>query len=136
MEKGVIVTLTGDHVVETARVLAIRLIEHDRAVETFDAAMIDALGGARHAGLAAGLLARNGVIVVVAGVCLTGTDISGTTLPSIEFEVAKHDTPDFAAEKALDELAEAGILKIEDATYSDEDEERIRKRLADLGYIE
>ena len=59
-----------------------------------------------------------------------------TEIPSIEFEVATHDTPDFAAEKVLDELAEAGILTLEDAGYSDEEEERIRKRLADLGYIE
>ncbi len=55
---------------------------------------------------------------------------------SLDFQVSQHDTPDFAAEKALDRLAAEGLVDLEDQDYSPEEEERIRKRLAELGYIE
>jgi len=78
---------------------------------------------------------------------------SGNVSPSVEFVVAccqeavapegavrietdAHDTPDFAAEKALDILAEKGSISLELHDYTPEEEEQIRKRLADLGYIE
>jgi len=51
-------------------------------------------------------------------------------------EVSPHDTPDFAAEKILDLLDERGVISMESEDYSPEEEEAVRKRLADLGYIE
>ena len=131
MDKGAIVVLTGAHVVETARALVIRLIELNRTVEALDTS-----AGITHAVSAAEQLTRDGKIVVVADDRYSKASVSETDTRSIEFEVAPYDTPDFAAEKVLDELVEAGVLTMEDAVYSDEDEERIRKRLADLGYIE
>ncbi len=51
-------------------------------------------------------------------------------------EISAHDTPDFAAEKVLDLLHDHGVISLEPEGYTPEDEEAIRKRLADLGYIE
>lgn len=55
---------------------------------------------------------------------------------SLSVEVDDHDTPDFAAEKIIDTLAECGAVSLEKADYTPEEEEQIRKRLQDLGYIE
>lgn len=51
-------------------------------------------------------------------------------------EVSPHDTADFAAEKILDLLAEHGVVSLESEGYTPEEEEQIRKRLSDLGYID
>jgi hypothetical protein len=50
--------------------------------------------------------------------------------------VSPNDTPDFAAEKILDLLDEKGIISLESGGYTPEEEEAIRRRLTDLGYIE
>ncbi len=50
--------------------------------------------------------------------------------------ISAHDTPDFAAEKILDVLHENGVISLESETYTPEEEEEIRKRLSDLGYID
>jgi hypothetical protein len=130
VDKGITVRLTGVNVPETTRALATRLVELGRKVEVLEPAHAERLGGDAGAALACRLLSRNGVIVVAA---YEGRDPEGD---SVEAEIDAHDTPEFAAEKILDGLAEAGIITLESADYTPEEEEEIRKRLADLGYIE
>lgn len=130
MEKGITVRLTGHSVPETVRALATRLVEMGKRVEVIDAAHVDRFGGDAGAAYACRLLSRNGVLVVAG---YEGREPEGEY---IEAEVDVHDTPDFAAEKIVDALAEAGFVELESADYSPEEEEEIRKRLADLGYIE
>lgn len=103
---GIRVDITGAGALEVADVLKARLAELG--------AEADVEGGSLHA------------CVVVAG---GGAE----TLP---VELDGHDTPDFAAEKIIDTLAEKGVVAIDGATYTAEDEEQIRRRLQDLGYIE
>ena len=113
MKRGLCVCLTGANAPETGTVLVKRLI---------------ALG---HGGAYVDdRFACKGMVSVISCTC---------ALPEAErldVEVAEHDTPDFAAEKVLDELAEAGLIELDTGGYSPEEEDRIRKRLADLGYIE
>lgn len=130
MDKGILVGLSGEQVAETAHALAVRLIEHHREVKVVETAGMDtpkALEAICH-------FVHNGFVVLMQGVALPAD--WRETIPILEIEIAPYDTPDFAAEKILDELAEVGALTLQDAVYSPEDEERIRKRLADLGYIE
>ena len=130
MEKGIAVTMSGANVVETAQVLTVRLIEMGRNVEHLDAAMATRFGSVRAASYACEVLVRNGVVAIVTHPKLKPKP------PCLNIEVDANDTPDFAAEKVLDELAAAGVIVMESSDYSPEEEERIRKRLADLGYIE
>jgi len=130
MEKGIVVRLTGAEMVETAKVLTVRLIEMGRSVEHFDAEMTARFGTAKAASYAGEILARNGVVVIV-----TEPKVKPRA-ESITIDVDANDTPDFAAEKILDELAAAKVIALDASDYSPEEEEQIRKRLADLGYIE
>jgi hypothetical protein len=50
--------------------------------------------------------------------------------------VSPHDTPEFAADKIIDRLAELGMVDLESGEYTAAEEEQVRERLADLGYIE
>jgi hypothetical protein len=52
------------------------------------------------------------------------------------FRVDVHDTPAFAAEKILDELAKSGWIALEEEFLTETEQEQIRKRLQGLGYIE
>ncbi|HNR33576.1 MAG TPA: hypothetical protein PKO36_00250 [Candidatus Hydrogenedentes bacterium] len=130
MEKGATICLRGTEAGATAQALVFRLIELGRNAERIDEDMIKRLGGVKRAAFVCGLLSRNGVFAVV-----TAPDIrpEGNVL---EMEVDEHDTPDFAAEKILDELAERDLLRMDGVQYTPEEEEAIRKRLADLGYVE
>jgi hypothetical protein len=130
MPKGIVVCLTGAQVEETARALAVRLAEMGRETELIDAGMVKRLGGLKRAGYACGLLARHGVVAIAT---VPRLHPEGAALA---VEVESHDTPEFAAEKVVDELAAAGIVVSDVVQYSPADEEQIRKRLADLGYIE
>jgi hypothetical protein len=130
MDKGITIRLSGVGVPETMKALATRLLELGRKVEVMDDALAARLGGGSGAALACRLLARNGVAVLAA---YDGPAPEGEVL---EAEVDEHDTPEFAAEKILDALAEEGLVTLETGDYSPEEEEEIRKRLADLGYIE
>lgn len=47
-----------------------------------------------------------------------------------------HDSVDFAGEKILDDLEAEGIINLDQNEIESEDEEAIRQRLQDLGYIE
>ena len=124
------VLLRGSNIVDTAKMLAVRLLEMGRNVEHLDEAAVKRLGGPASAAHACDLLTRNGVIAVITHPKLKPR---GGVL---EIEVDAHDTPDFAAEKILDELATTGVIALESTGYSPEEEDLIRKRLADLGYIE
>lgn len=130
MEKGIVVNLSGANVAETAKVLTVRLIEMGRNVEHLDAASAALFGSMKAAAYACELLVRNGVVVIV-----THPKIKPHA-GHVDVEVDANDTPDFAAEKILDELAAAKVIVLESYDYSPEEEEQIRKRLADLGYIE
>lgn len=130
MEKGIVVNLSGANVAETAKVLTVRLIEMGRNVEHLDATAAAHFGSMKAAAYACGLLVRNGVVVIV-----THPKIKPHA-EHVDIEVDANDTPDFAAEKILDELAAAKVIVLESYDYSPEEEEQIRKRLADLGYIE
>jgi len=130
MEKGMVVHLTGANVIETAQVLTVRLIEMGRSVEHFDAEVAARFRTAKAASYAGELLARNGVVVVV-----THAKVKPCA-ECITINVDGNDTPDFAAEKILDELAASKVIALESSEYLPEEEEQIRKRLSDLGYIE
>lgn len=52
------------------------------------------------------------------------------------FTVNPHDTPMFAAEKILDELADLEWIAFEEGDLTEEEEAQIRDRLKGLGYIE
>jgi hypothetical protein len=99
-------------------------------VELIDEPVAKTLGSAKSAIAVAQLLARNGVVVVVTAPKMRAP------AGSLAITIDPNDTPDFAAEKILDRLAETGIVTLEAGDYSPEDEERIRQRLSQLGYIE
>lgn len=122
------IMLTGQGLPETAKALVGRLIELGYNAEYVSPAVAERLGGEPGAALACRLLARNGCFAVCHELAPEGD--------RFEWEVGPHDTPDFAAEKALDALADAGHIEVHDVSYTPEEEERVRKRLADLGYIE
>ena len=128
MNKATSITLTGPQAGETARALVARLIELGRPAQPIESSLAGRLGPA--AAVTCGLLSRNGVMVVIS---TPGILPEGEHLP---IDLDPNDTPDFAAEKALDILAEAGIISLDVSDYTPEEEEQIRKRLADLGYIE
>jgi len=128
--KAVCVCLTGANVIETAKALATRLVEMGRGVELLDQRVVERLGGHDPACYASGLLTRNGVIVII-----TVPGLRPET-QRVAIEIDEHDTPDFAADKILDELARENIVILEDGDYSPEEEEQIRARLSNLGYIE
>lgn len=130
MSKSISVGLTGPRVPQTAKALAMRLIELGHNAEVVDASVVERLGGLESAAYACGLLVRNGVIVIDA---LSGVRPEGERL---DIEIDENDTPDFAAEKILDDLAATGVITLDETGYSPEEEERIRERLASLGYIE
>ena len=130
MEKGATICLKGAQAEAAAKALAFRLIELGRNAERIDGNMIKRLGGVKRAAVVCGLLGRNGVFAVV-----TAPDIRPEG-EMVEAEIDDHDTPDFAAEKIVDDLAEHGLLRLDTAQYTPEEEESIRKRLADLGYVE
>lgn len=130
MYQGLSICLTGASVAETAQALGKRLVEQGKGVEEFDGKHVEHLGGPVIAAYVCKLLSRNGVIVLV-----TSPDLQpeGETLDAA---VDPNDTPDFAAEKILETLSEKGLLSPGDESYTAEEEEEIRKRLSDLGYIE
>jgi len=111
MGGGLIVLLEGPQADEVAEILASRLRELGRKVEPRDA--------------------RDGAIVITSDAGLKPEGV-----PRLLCPLSKHDTPDFATEKILDRLAEAGAVALGGTGYSREEEERIRERLANLGYIE
>jgi hypothetical protein len=122
--------MKGANVVDTAHILTVRLIEMGRKVEHFDEAMAQRFRTIKAASLACEMLVRNGVVVIVTHPKLR------PNAPRLTVDADVNDTPDFAAEKVLDELAASGVIAMESSDYSPEEEEQIRKRLADLGYIE
>ena len=130
MGKGITVTLTGDAASDTAVALCERLKELGQKAEHLDEAQASDLGGAQDADNACGTRAQAGIIVVAtyAGAAPAGDCIDAAINPN--------DTPEFAAEKVLDMLAEAGCISLDDGEYTPEEEEQIRQRLSDLGYIE
>lgn len=130
MDKGATICLKGSACAETAKALAVRLLEMGRNVERLDDEVAKRLGGAKRAAFVCGLLTRNGVFVVATATGVRPED------DALDVEIDGHDTPDFAAEKVIDELAERGLLRHDTAQYTPEEEELIRKRLADLGYVE
>lgn len=130
MEKGATICLKGAEAEAVAKALAFRLIELGRNAERLGDDVLKRLGGAKRAAFVCGLLNRNGVFVIATA---PGIRPEGGTL---EVELDEHDTPDFAAEKIIDDLAERGLLRYDMAQYTPEEEELIHKRLADLGYVE
>lgn len=130
MEKGIAICLTGANVAQTAAILAARLEGLGRVAAVIDQATVDRFGSPKQAGQGCGYLARRRVIVVV-----IHPEVQPTG-ESLDIEVDANDTPDFAAEKVLDALAAAGVIAPETLACSAEEEELLRQRLADLGYIE
>ncbi len=126
--QGIALRLTGDQAADTASALVSRLHELGRRAECIDQESTEKVGTG--AGFMCRLLARNGVIVIV-----TEPDIQ-LDCENCEVAVDPNDTPEFAAEKILDTLAEKGLVALELDDYSPEEEEQVRQRLSDLGYIE
>lgn len=131
MAKGITLFLSGDASVATGIALKERLLELGYRVEVIDARLAMRIGSVESRKLVCELLSRNGVIVLV-----SAEEVPQPDGRSLSMAVDANDTPEFAAEKALDLLAEAGAVQLESASYSPEEEERVRQRLADLGYVE
>lgn len=108
------VSLTGENAAETARVLVRRLVETGCNVCPPDRDPAEAFEG----------------VALRLGEPAAGGPADETVA------VSPHDTPDFAAEKILDLLGDRGLIALEPEGYTLEEEEAIRQRLADLGYIE
>lgn len=130
MPNGVTVCLAGPNILETAKALAIRLVQMGKQVELADDALAERLGSSGALAAECGRLSRSGAIVVAT---CDGVTPEGEAMP---IEIDPNDTPDFAAEKILDDLGEAGLVDLESNQYSPEEEEKVRQRLADLGYVE
>jgi hypothetical protein len=130
VRNGVTICLSGPNVPETAKALTVRLVQMGRQVELADGSLAERLGSRDALAVVCGLLSRNGIIVVAP---CDGVTPEGETMP---IEIDPNDTPDFAAEKILDDLGEAGLVDLESDQYSPEEEEKVRQRLADLGYVE
>lgn len=60
----------------------------------------------------------------------------GDSADALVFTPGRHDTPSFAAEKIIDELAARGLVHLDDGGLSPEEERQIRERLQALGYLE
>lgn len=128
MARGIALKLSGEFREDTGKALVQRLIELGKGAEMFDDALVSRIGPA--AGLVCRLLVRNGIfVVIVAEQMEPDCECKRITLDS-------NDTPDFAAEKILDMLAHENLVSIESHDYSPDEEEEIRRRLADIGYIE
>ncbi len=52
------------------------------------------------------------------------------------YSMSAHDTPGFAVEKILDQLADRGWISLDQGLLSPEEEEQIRARLQGLGYVD
>lgn len=65
-------------------------------------------------------------------------DISDTVdiVEAKTWQINAHDPIDFAGEKILDDLDSMKVINLEQTDIECEDEEAIRQRLQDLGYIE
>ena len=114
MTQRYVLCLTGDGAAETAHVLVRRLVETGAGACPPDREPEDGFHGV--------------------WVCLSETLPDGVAGETVA--VSPHDTPDFAAEKILDLLAGQGVVSLESEGYTPEEEEEIRQRLADLGYID
>lgn len=130
MLNGISIRLAGAQAADTTKALATRLVELGKPVERLDDAHAQIMGGPPGANTVCGMLSRHGVAVLAA---YTSAEPEGAVL---DVAIDDNDTPDFAAEKVLDKLEERGVVALGSETYSPEEEEAVRKRLAELGYIE
>lgn len=130
MHDGISLCLTGTNPTETAKALCVRLVELNHRVALVDASFLSGLEANDSPARACGLLAKDGVIVVIPDAAISPEG------ERLDVEIDPNDIPEFAAEKILDVLNEKGLVDLEETQYSPEEEEEIRKRLADLGYIE
>ncbi len=131
MTEGITLFLTGEARVETGIALKERLRELGYRAEIIDSRLAKRIGSPESRKLVCELLSRNGVIVLV-----TSEEVPVPEERNITMVINANDTPEFAAEKALDLLGEGGAVEVQAASYSPEEEELIRRRLADLGYVE
>lgn len=128
---GITLSLSGEARNETAAALKERLIQLGYRAEIVNQRLAERIGSAESRTLVCELLTRNGVVVLV-----TTDEVSPPPDRRLSMTVETYDTPDFAAEKALDLLAEAAVVRLDAGSYSQEEEELVRRRLADLGYVE
>ena len=131
-EIGIVVTLSGPNADAAGHALAARLIELGRKTELVDRGLEKILGHQTALATVVRMLTRNGVSVVYT----LDEPLETDGLPTLPAHVDEFDTPDFAAEKVLDLLAAKGWVALDTGGYTPEEEERIRRRLADLGYVE
>jgi len=112
MQQTLCVQLKGANAGEVAGILASRLVEFQCSAK----------------------LERSSSVVE----CTMRVTTKSTNQPAgdLVVELDGDDTPDFAAEKVIDILAENGVISLPAADYTPEEEEKIRRRLQDLGYIE
>jgi hypothetical protein len=124
------VLFRGSGAAEVAKATGMRLIESGRAAEQLTPDVVDKLGGPAGAAHACRLLSRNAVFVM----CTDDRVTPEGEVVAVDLD--PNDTPEFAAEKALEMLQEIGLFSSASGDYSPDEEEEIRKRLSDLGYIE
>lgn len=106
MESTLRIRLSGAHVKETARALGARLVELGYDLE------------------------EEGTDIVLQ----LATPLDAPS--ALDYEVDPNDPGEFAAEKILDDLEARDLIALETPDVSAEEEEAIRQRLQDLGYIE
>jgi len=131
MCEGITLCLSGEARAEAATALKVRLIQLGHRAEIINQRLAERIGSAESRTLVCELLTRNGVVVLV-----TTDEVSPPPDRRLTMRVETYDTTDFAAEKALDLLAEAAVIRLDAGSYSQEEEELVRRRLADLGYVE
>ncbi|MCL4216478.1 MAG: hypothetical protein KJ052_05675 [Candidatus Hydrogenedentes bacterium] len=131
-ENGIVVTLSGPNTDAAGHALAMRLIELGRKTELAGRSLEKTMGNQTAVATLVRMLTRNGVSVVYT----LDEPLETGGIPTLSAQVGEFDTPDFAAEKVLDLLAAKGWVALDTGGYTPEEEERIRRRLADLGYVE
>ena len=130
MKQAATIQFRGANAGEVAKAAGIRIIESGRAAEQMTPEVVDRLGGPAGAAPACRLLVRNGVFV------LCSDDRVTPEGEVVAFDVDPNDTPEFAAEKAVELLQELGLFSDAVSQYSADEEAEIQRRLSDLGYIE
>jgi hypothetical protein len=128
---GFVLYYTVDHASADALVTALR--EKEVKVAHVDTAIARRLGTDAAVGTAAGMLMANGVGVVIS---------SGGNVDAIREACGflmpvgpAGDIPTTAIDTVMETLTTQGYLGTAAGAYSAEEEEEIRKRLQDLGYL-
>ncbi|MBD3369755.1 hypothetical protein GF402_05250 [Candidatus Fermentibacteria bacterium] len=134
---GVVIWISdgGSRANELADGLKVEMTSRGGKVELLDAEALGRLGaGGNHGGTAAAcdMLARHGAIVIVIGKATLHCDLHDVEVQEITSEmIASED----AIQRFLRKLELSGLLPPPKHDVHPDEEEEIRKKLSDLGYL-